>query len=163
MTNVSMGALLFEASLEAKLNTDEPRSTENNTDLRPAETSMAPLWSDSLNDISIGGLFSEASLQGRFNNGNNTSKSIAGNADSTQIFSDSLDAFLYARTRCPQGPRPPSHDSQTFILDGEETCHAFPVPKFSSSGKRVSAIGGDSGSRSFKFPKIEEVCALIAH
>lgn len=126
---------------------------------------MMPL-DDSLTNISIGGLLSEVSLQGKINNGGN-GKSISGSADLqlTQIISDSLDAFISAQTRCPQGLRPPgAHDSHTSILDSEETCHAFSVQKYSSSRKRVLALsessGGcsqDAGSKSFKFPKLE-VC-----
>ena len=167
LSYTSIGALLSEASLHANF---KPRSTENDADLQRAQNThlktVVP-WDDSLTNISIGGLLSEVSLQGKFNNGNN-GKSISGNADlqSTQIISESLDAFIFAQTSCPQGLRPPAHDSHTSILDSEETCHAFSVQKFSSSRKRVSALGGssggcsqDAGSKSLKFPKLE-VCLL---
>lgn len=112
---------------------------------------------------------SEVSLQGKFNNG---AKSAGSNADlqSTPIISDSLDAFFSAQTGCPQGPKLPTHMAHSSILDAEETCHAFPVQRLSSSGKRVSAISGssggcsqDAGSKPSRSPKTDEVCLLFSY
>ncbi|XP_062097589.1 TSL-kinase interacting protein 1 isoform X2 [Humulus lupulus] len=167
ITNISIGGLLSEASLQGKFGSLEAKLTEKSTGLQPVQTDYCPRsfasWDDSLTNISIGGLLSEVSLQGKFSN--NAAKAIGSNADlqPTQMISDSLDAFISAQRICPQGPRPPAHDSHSSILDAEETCHAFPVQKFSSS-KRVSALSGGSsggcsqeaGSRSFRFPKIDE-------
>lgn len=123
------------------------------------------LWDDCLTNISIGGLLSEASLQGKFNNCSpKTNKSNSGLQPSLLI-SDSFDAFIAGQMQLPQGPRLPSHEVHSSILDAEETCHAFPCQKFSSSGKDFLVLGGansgacsqDAGSKSFKLPKFAEV------
>lgn len=167
LTNTSFGALLSDASLQAKFNSCEPKSTENGTCLQPdqinSNSKLLASWADCLTNISIGGLLSEVSLQGKFNNG---AKSAGSNADlqSTPIISDSLDAFFSAQTGCPQGPKLPTHMAHSSILDAEETCHAFPVQRLSSSGKRVSAISGssggcsqDAGSKPSRSPKTDEI------
>lgn len=170
LTDISIGGLLSEASLREKFNDSDPKSsgsksgqqhTQVNSDSR-----LFPVWADSLSNISVGGLLSEASLQEKFNNSD--VKPIWSNVDSqtTQIISDSLDAFISAQN-CPQGPRLSTHDSHSSILDAEETCHAFAFQKISSSGK-VKGLGGssggcsqDAGSKSFKFPKTVEVSMLV--
>lgn len=86
------------------------------------------LWIDNLSNISIGGLLSEASLQGNFKNSNSRSnwKTL------TQLLtSDSFDSFIAAQFN----PHPPPPSS---ILDAEETCHSFSFKKFCSS-KDVAA------------------------
>ncbi|PON47816.1 TSL-kinase interacting-like protein [Parasponia andersonii] len=164
-TNISIGGLLSEASLQGKFKSHEQKSTDKDTGMQPVQidsTRSLASWADSLTNISIGGLLSEVSLQGKFMNINEKSN---GSTQSTQIISDSLDAFISMQSSCPQGPRQPSHDQHSSILDAEETCHAFPVQKFSSSGKRVSALNGssgggchrDAGSKSFTSSSINEV------
>ncbi|KAK1586664.1 hypothetical protein Q3G72_004787 [Acer saccharum] len=108
------------------------------------------LWADSLTNISIGGLLSEASLQGK-------------NYDvqPSQLMSDSFDAFLADQMNHSQGARPTIHDSHSSILDAEDTCHAFTFPKYSSLNKDSQVLGGsavskpcsqDNSAKSFKFP-----------
>lgn len=93
---------------------------------------------DSLTNISIGGLLSEASLMSGFD-----PKSFGSNAATqpSQIVSDSLDAFIFARTSRPPVSRPPAEVLRTSILDAEETCHAFPLRKLSSSADVQTASG----------------------
>jgi hypothetical protein len=119
------------------------------------------LWADSLTNISIGGLLSEASLLGK-------SDTNAG-LQPTQPISDLFDAYYTTHTNCPQGPWLSTQDSHSSILDAEETCHAFPSKKFTSSGKDVlplsgSAFTGDCSqavrSKSSKFPKAQ-VCSIL--
>ncbi|PON52266.1 TSL-kinase interacting-like protein [Trema orientale] len=164
-TNISIGGLLSEASLQGKFKSHEQKSTDKDTGMQPVQidsTRSLASWADSLTNISIGGLLSEVSLQGKFMNINAKSNR---STQSTQIISDSLDAFISAQSSCPRGPMQPFHDQHSSILDAEETCHAFPVQKFSSSGKRVSALNGssgggcrqDAGSKSFTSSKINEV------
>lgn len=114
------------------------------------------LWADSLTNMSIGGLLSEASLLGK-------SDTNAG-LQPTQPISDLFDAYYTTHTNCPQGPWLSTQDSHSSILDAEETCHAFPSKKFTSSGKDVlplsgSAFTGDCSqavrSKSSKFPKAQ--------
>ncbi|KAK9272233.1 hypothetical protein L1049_002604 [Liquidambar formosana] len=123
------------------------------------------LWDDSLTNISIGGLLSEASLQGRFNNSDSKSNGILG-LQPNQLISDSFDAFIAAQVNHPQVPRPISNDSRSSILDAEETCHAFSFQKLSSSGKDVLALGGsaysrschpDAVSKSCRYPNLDEI------
>lgn len=113
-------------------------------------------FSDSLT-YSIGGLLSEASLQGMHNNSNAKPFRSDGELQSTQIVSDSLDAFISAQRNCLQDLRTPANDVHLSILDAEETCHAFPSRKLSSPGKEVLVLGGSCGQgKSSK----TEVCFL---
>ncbi|XVF15020.1 hypothetical protein REPUB_Repub09cG0113500 [Reevesia pubescens] len=122
--------------------------------------SVAP-WADSLTNISIGGLLSEASLQGRFSNCDPKSNGSTAGLQSSQLISDSFDAFLAGQMNPTQNPRVPPLDSHSSILDAEDTCHAFSFPNFSSLGKDAIAYGGsayshassqDSSSKLFKHP-----------
>ncbi|KAL5751917.1 hypothetical protein ACOSQ2_022424 [Xanthoceras sorbifolium] len=117
------------------------------------------LWADSLTNVSIGGLLSEASLQGKYCD----AKSNGSNAglQPSQLISDSFDAFLADQMNHSQGPRPPPHDTHSSILDAEDTCHAFAFPKYSSLNKDSQVLGGsdfskpcsqDASTKSFKFP-----------
>ncbi|XP_065876586.1 TSL-kinase interacting protein 1 isoform X2 [Euphorbia lathyris] len=129
------------------------------------EPMASSLWDDSLTNISIGGLLSEASLQGRFSNCNNP-KSDGSNAGlQPPQLNDSFDAFLITQSYS-QAPRLPPHGSTSSILDAEDTCHAFPFQKNSSTGLDATALGGtaysyncsqDSVFKSSKHPNISEV------
>ncbi|WCJ31713.1 TSL-kinase interacting protein 1 [Euphorbia peplus] len=125
------------------------------------------LWDDSLANISVGGLLSEASLQGRFSSCNNPKLdgSIAG-LQSPQLISDSFDAFLTAQVTYTEAPRLPPHGPTSSILDAEDTCHAFTFQRNSSTSQDTTALGGaaysyncgqDSVFKSFKHPNINEV------
>lgn len=121
------------------------------------------LWDDMLTNISIGGLLSEASLQGKFNS---EMKSNGSNADSqpSQLISDSFDAFLAAQMNHPQGPQPAPQQPRSSILDAEDTCHAFAFQKFSSSEKDTLGLGGNiscsqgAEAEKFKVPTGTEFC-----
>ncbi|KAJ4822203.1 hypothetical protein Tsubulata_013566 [Turnera subulata] len=125
------------------------------------------LWDDNLTSISIGGLLSEASLQGRFNNDPKLNGSnIVLQQSQSQIVSDSLDAFLSTKMSGTQCPNPPPQGLSSSILDAEDTCHAFLIQKFSVSGKDAEKLGGSansricrpvSGSAPFKFPRTTKV------
>lgn len=121
MTNLSIGGLLSEASLQGKQQTQIK-------------------WEDDITNLSIGGLLSEASMQAKINK-----------LDPKSFISDSFDAILSSQIK---------NDPQVSILDAEETCHAFSFRKFSSSNKnvRVSVKSSqDLNSNSFKFPHLLEV------
>lgn len=169
LTEISIGGLLSEASLQAKFNNSDPKSSGSKSGLEHAQVNSDSrsfaAWADNLTNISFGGLLSEASLQ-EFRHSD--AKPIGSNTDlqSSQIISDSLDAFI-SGTSCSRGLRQPAHDPHSSILDAEETCHAFAFQTFSSSGK-VKSLGGRSGGcsqyagpRSSKFPKTAEVSIFI--
>ncbi|XP_021982204.1 TSL-kinase interacting protein 1 isoform X4 [Helianthus annuus] len=125
-TDISIGGLLSEASLQGKLN-------------HQAAIPAPVTWDDNLTVLSIGGLLSEASLQAKINN----NKSDGG------FISDSLDAMVssHVKTNCSS------------ILDAEETCHAFAFRKFSSSTKNIRVTARstqDSTSNPFRFPHLPE-------
>ncbi|KAK7399439.1 hypothetical protein VNO78_10621 [Psophocarpus tetragonolobus] len=94
-------------------------------------------WIDSLSNISIGGLLSEASLLGGLD-----PKSFAG-IPPCDITTDSLDAFIAAQLNSRPVSRPSSEDMRTSILDAEETCHAFPHQKLSSLTDAQTVCGKD--------------------
>lgn len=127
-------------------------------------------WDDGLTNISIGGLLSEASLQGRFNNCDPKSDVSNAGLPPSQLTSDSFDAFIMAHVNHSQAPKLPSHGASSSILDAEDTCHAFPFQKFSPSGKDALNLGGsasartcsqDAVSKSFKHPMTSEVSPIL--
>ncbi|XP_059433568.1 TSL-kinase interacting protein 1 [Corylus avellana] len=147
LTNISIGGLLSEASIQGKFKNSVPIT-------------------NGLTDISVGGLLSVASLQGKSNNCDPKSVGSTSGLHPSQLISDSFDAYIAAQTNCAQVPRFSTQDSRSSILDAEETCQAFPFQKFSSSEKDVlpwnaSACSGgcsqDAGSNSFKFFKAAEI------
>ncbi|XP_057972298.1 TSL-kinase interacting protein 1 [Malania oleifera] len=155
-TNVLMAGQM-SSDMQLGLKDDEGR-TENGLSLTSA------LWADSLTNISIGGLLSEASLQGKFNNCDPKLTQSNSSLQTAQIISDSFDAFVAGQKNThSQGLRPSSRAQNLSILDAEETCHAFPFQKFSSSGKdalpscQTDAGDQDTSSKSFKFPNVAEV------
>ncbi|XP_041009644.1 TSL-kinase interacting protein 1 [Juglans microcarpa x Juglans regia] len=146
LTNISIGALLSEVSIQGKFSNSDPII-------------------DGLTSISIGGLLSEASLQGKPNNCDPKSAGNDACLQMPQPTSDSFDAYIAAQTNCSQGPRSSTQDPHSSILDAEETCHAFPFQRFSSSEKDVLPLvgsaypgsrGQDVGSESFNFPNAAE-------
>ncbi|XP_042977390.1 TSL-kinase interacting protein 1 isoform X3 [Carya illinoinensis] len=146
LTNISIGALLSEVSIQGKFSNSDPIF-------------------DGLTCISIGGLLSEASLQGKPNNCDPKSSGNDAGLQMPQPTSDSFDAYIAAQANCPQGPRSSTQDPHSSILDAEETCHAFPFQRFSPSEKDVLPLvgsaypesrGQDAGSESFNFPNAAE-------
>lgn len=117
-------------------------------------TQMLSPWDDSFTTLSIGGLLSEASLQGKIN----YSEQKSNVSKSGPLISDSLDAFIAKQNNSqPQATKPLlQHDSHSSILDAEETCHAFSFRKFSFPSKDVA-----SSLNSYKFPNFSEVSLLI--
>ncbi|XP_028765983.1 TSL-kinase interacting protein 1 [Neltuma alba] len=120
------------------------------------------LWVDGLSNISIGGLLSEASLQGNLSALDSKQNGSNAGMQPGQIISDSLDAFIISQNSHPKAS---SEDFRPSILDAEETCHAFSLRKFSSPGTHVQSSTGKtcSGpssldiSNSFKLPEAEKV------
>ncbi|KAK7318508.1 hypothetical protein RJT34_03210 [Clitoria ternatea] len=119
-------------------------------------------WDDSLLNISIGGLLSEASLLGGLD-----SKLFGSSAtmQPSQLISDSFDAFIADKISHPPVSRLPAEDFRTSILDAEETCHAFPLQKLSSATDMQAACGTDysvaccqiASSNSLKLPNTNKV------
>ncbi|KAH9623891.1 hypothetical protein KSS87_000848 [Heliosperma pusillum] len=106
-----------------------------------------------LSNISIGGLLSETSLQGRFN--------ASGSSRLTfQPTTDSMDAFI---NQINSSNVSTSIDMPSSILDAEDTCHSFLLPKPSSNKDFLSlgrgAFSGlsshDTASRPSRFFKSE--------
>ncbi|KDP35287.1 hypothetical protein JCGZ_09446 [Jatropha curcas] len=145
---------------------DVNKQIECNEGKMPVCTGNSYPWDDSLTNISIGGLLSEASLQGKFNNCDPKSAGISAALQPSQLISDSLDAFIMSQVNHSQATRLPSHVSSSSILDAEDTCHAFPFQKVSSLCKDALAVGGsaysrtcsqDTVSKSTKYPDTSEV------
>lgn len=125
------------------------------------------LWADSLTSISIGGLLSEVSLQGRLNNNDIKSNGNDAGLQPSLLISDSFDAFIAGQMNHSHIPRPNSQVSGSSILDAEDTCHAFAFKKFSSSEKEAHALAAGAyfksnqgaGAETLKFPNVTEVCS----
>ncbi|CAK9156336.1 unnamed protein product [Ilex paraguariensis] len=174
-SDISVGALLSEASLQDKVNNCDSISNKSKSGLQPPTEkgfgqSLYP-WDDSLTTLSIGGLLSEASLQGKINNCDSKPNGSKSGLQNTLSTSDSFDAFIAAQVNAkPQVPKPFSQYSHSSIFDAEETCHEFPFRNFSSAGKDSVATSGracyggcsnDTRSRQFRFPNLSEVCSIF--
>jgi hypothetical protein len=115
-------------------------------------------WVDSLDNISIGGLLSEASLMGKFD-----SKLFGSNAtnQTSHLISDSLDAFITSQISHPPVSTPST------ILDADVTCHGFALQKLSSPADVQTTSGTTTGysvanslgvsSNSLKLPCTDKV------
>ncbi|XP_043697645.1 TSL-kinase interacting protein 1 isoform X2 [Telopea speciosissima] len=144
----------------------EKQRFEDETRTNKGVTLSSVACPDSLTNISIGGLLSEASLQG-----NTSCDPVIGNdlcLQQVPFTCDSFDAaisnLIHGRA---QGPKLSSNGSFSSILDAEETCHAFPFQKMLSLGENLlpaarSAPSGccsqDASSKSFKISNSVEVC-----
>ncbi|VVA40100.1 PREDICTED: TSL-kinase interacting [Prunus dulcis] len=170
--SVSIEGLLSEASLQAKCNNSDKKQIGKDEGFHPTElksdSKLYALWAD-CPSISIGGLLSEASLQGKLNRIDAQSTASNAGLPPTHLISDSHQGFVATRINSPRGPGPSTHDSCLSILDAEETCHAFPFQKFSSSGKDVLGFGGSCGgfsqnaaSKAFKSPNATKQVNSVA-
>ncbi|CAN1169529.1 TSL-kinase interacting protein 1 [Linum perenne] len=88
-------------------------------------------WDDGMTNISIGGLLSEASLQGKLNR----SDPLTAGSNST-FFTDSFDAFLASQTSSSSRTRIFAPSLTSSILNAEDTCQAFSFQTFASSSKK---------------------------
>ncbi|PKI62042.1 hypothetical protein CRG98_017415 [Punica granatum] len=110
-----------------------------------AQGQSAAFWADSLTNISIGGLLSEASLLGKIDNFE--LKTNGRSRQPSALISDSLDAFIAANTNYSQSPMLPPSEPRSSILDAEDTCHAFSFkrPSSSSSSRDFQTSSGYIG------------------
>ncbi|XP_022977614.1 TSL-kinase interacting protein 1-like isoform X2 [Cucurbita maxima] len=115
---------------------------------------------DSISNISMGGLLSEASLLGKCSSWN--LKVTGGNAgvQPVEVITDSLDACIAAaKMRFSEVPKQHHSDQHSSILDAEQTCDAFAMKRLSSSSKNTPLDARSWGtfeeadSKLFKFPK----------
>ncbi|KAG6604252.1 TSL-kinase interacting protein 1, partial [Cucurbita argyrosperma subsp. sororia] len=116
---------------------------------------------DSISNISMGGLLSEASLLGKCSSW--SSKVTGGNAgvQPAEVITDSLDACIAAaKMRFSEVPKQHHSDQHSSILDAEQTCDAFAMKRLSSSSKNTPSLDArswgtfqEADSKLFKFPK----------
>lgn len=140
----------------------DPLDNEPKESCSVQQTSMP--WADSLDNISIGGLLSEASFMGKFD-----SKLFGSNATSqtSHLISDSLDAFITSRISHPPVSTPSAGPSCTSIFDAGDACDSFDLQNLSSpadvqtaSGTKTGysvACSQDASSYSFKLPCTDKV------
>ncbi|PWA65995.1 hypothetical protein CTI12_AA330590 [Artemisia annua] len=157
-SDISIGGLLSEASLQGKLHNNGDMVT-NGRIMGHQETPIR--WDDSLTALSIGGLLSEVSMQAKFNKSGPKSSERDVMGHPSTLNSDSFDAMIASQLKSnPHVSKPSSLECRSSILDAEETCHAFALKKFASSNKsvRVTAIANqDLSSDSFRFPALREI------
>ncbi|CAH9139435.1 unnamed protein product [Cuscuta epithymum] len=161
LTNISIGGLLTEVSLLGKIINHD---TKSESQIQPFLATLqgethgcslnAPptqeykmvrakgndnsqsqfLWGDVTTSLSIGGLLSEASMQGKMYNfasgvSENNKSSLPISSSTT---ADSFDAFVAAKLNShPPVSKLTSNESRSSIFDAEDTCHAFPARKVS--------------------------------
>lgn len=121
------------------------------------------LWDCS---ISVGGLLSEASMQGNFRNTDSKSDGLIAGVQPSQSFSDSFFAFPPGQTNHSEAPRPSNHAPSSSFFNADDTCHAFEFQKYFSSAKDAMVAGSlstcpqtysqDTNSKPFKFPNLTE-------
>jgi len=99
-------------------------------------------WTDCLDNISIGGLLSEASFLGKFD-----SKLFGSNATSqtSHLISDSLDAFITSRISHPTVSTPSAGPLLTSIYDADVACNSFDLQNLSSPADVQTASGTKTG------------------
>ncbi|KAI3441077.1 uncharacterized protein J3R85_002743 [Psidium guajava] len=127
------------------------------------------IWTDNLTNISIGGLLSEASLQGMFSSFLAKTNGCVPISHPSQCTSDSFDALITTHVKHSQSKKLSSNEPCSSILDAEDTCMAFPFKK-SSMKKDISTSDGSSntglscpeiGTRPCQFLNAAEVCQLL--
>lgn len=103
------------------------------------------IWTDSLTNISIGGLLSDASLQGMFSSFLSKTNGCVQTSHPSQCTSDSFDALITTNVKNSQSKKQSSNEPCSSILDAEDTCMAFPFKK-SSMSKDLSTSNGSSNA-----------------
>ncbi|CAN0878631.1 hypothetical protein LINGRAHAP2_LOCUS12576 [Linum grandiflorum] len=93
-------------------------------------------WDDGMTNISIGGLLSEASLQGKLNRSDPQT-----NGNNSMFFSDSIDAFLVSKTSSSSRPGLFAPSLNFSILNADDTCQPFSFQPFASSRKKSPSFG----------------------
>ncbi|KAL9264969.1 TSL-kinase interacting protein 1-like protein [Drosera capensis] len=119
---------------------DEEPSTEN-----PLQQ-ISFMWSDCLPNISVGGLFSEASLQELIRL--TDPKSKGGRADSqlNQLIADSLDAFISDLSKNPSDQRNVSRGPSLIFDDPNAACDPFTFKEPASSAYYHPQMEGSSSA-----------------
>ncbi|KAK1384454.1 hypothetical protein POM88_022189 [Heracleum sosnowskyi] len=147
--NLSIGGFISELSLLGMTDGRSMKSTQNQQGLNQNQL---------ISDISIGGLLNEASLQGKAHTKKSALK-IRKSAEQEDVgkgsqfpWDDSLtnlsiggllsEASLQEKIQS-QPAKPLLHESQSSILDAEQTCHAFSYQK--SSLTKSNLTSGGSG------------------
>ncbi|TYK12981.1 TSL-kinase interacting protein 1 isoform X1 [Cucumis melo var. makuwa] len=128
---------------------------------RQSSSECGILQFDSISNISMGGLLSEASLMGKFSSWD--PKTTGGNASvqPAEVITDSLDACIAAaQMRFSGVSKQPHNEHHSSILDAEQTCDAFSMKRLPSSSKDTLSLDAstrgtfqDADSKLFKFPK----------
>ncbi|XP_030461901.1 TSL-kinase interacting protein 1 isoform X2 [Syzygium oleosum] len=103
------------------------------------------IWTDNLTNISIGGLLSEASLQGMFSSFLSKTNGCVPTSHFSQCTSDSFDALITTHVKHSQSKKLSTNEPCSSILDAEDTCMAFPFKK-SSMSKDISTSNGSSSA-----------------
>ncbi|GKC88737.1 hypothetical protein Tco_1149386, partial [Tanacetum coccineum] len=156
-TDISIGGLMSEASLQGKLHNNGDMVT-NGRIIGHRETPIR--WVDSLTTLSIGGLLLEVSMQAKINKCGPKSSERDVTGHPSTLNSDSFDAMISLQLKNNHHVSKPSLlECRSSILDAEETCHAFSLKKIASSNQsiRVTAIANqDLSSNLFRFPALRE-------
>ncbi|KAL5703509.1 hypothetical protein ACHQM5_022047 [Ranunculus cassubicifolius] len=147
-------------STSHSLNIAQDRANEpmDNPRSEPGFAPTSSIWADSLTNISLGGLLSEASLQAAAPISQTDTLVAKNNTYSQQVpfTCDSFDAAIAAHIyRHSQDPHRVPSGPQSSILDAEETCHGFLFRKFGSSGKDVATLSKSPSGSSIQEVKIE--------
>lgn len=148
--DISIGGLLSEASMLSNKRKLESHVMEEG----PAQFQTP--WDNCLTTLSIGDLLSDASLQAKADCKLETKESKS-NLQPNACLADSFDAFVAAQLNTDsQLLKPTCHESSLSILDAEDTCHAFPFQRLSSS-KETSGCSNPMKSKLFQHPKVAKV------
>ncbi|KAK1306051.1 TSL-kinase interacting protein 1 [Acorus calamus] len=100
------------------------------------QTSLS--WIDNLTNMSFSDLLLEASKNSHTAGGNPLPVERNSYPSQFPFSCDSFDAAIAAHIASNQASTLPTYVPRSSILDVDETCHAFPVPKFSSSSKETT-------------------------
>ncbi|KAK9163933.1 hypothetical protein Syun_004835 [Stephania yunnanensis] len=133
------------------LNSQETKSLngpQGTTRMGDSLTLSSSLWTDSLTNLSIGGLLSEASMNALADSSNPMPTGNKSSFQQIPFSSDSFDAAIAAHIYSRQDFQQPAQTSNRSFFDAEETCNEFPFQKFAFSRKDVSSSSKTSLSAS---------------
>ncbi|KAI3981832.1 hypothetical protein MKX01_017249 [Papaver californicum] len=139
-----------DSNMDGKTRHDQGNTQKENSKIDVGLSLSSSLWTDSLTNISIGGLLSEASLQPVTSSCNAKPTGTDSYVQQVPFSCDSFDAAIAAHIFSQSQSRQKRTPMQSSILDAEETCHAFPSQKLSSILDAEETCHANSNS--FKFP-----------
>lgn len=148
VSGVNTGCLLPQSTFQGEIHDYNPptQEFEMQRTMVGDNAQQQFSWDDSLTALSIGGLLSEVSMQGKIRGFDPNSSGNRSSLLHSSSTADSLSAFVATQlnSHLPDS-KLPLDEPRTSFFDAEETCHAFPVRKVCPlSGMAVTASANEA-------------------